>query len=64
MTDYRMFSTYLTEKLNAKGTTVPELSKKLGYKTLIHVPHWFKGTGLPPASVLRQLTELPVASTV
>ncbi len=64
MTDYKMFSTYLTEKLEASDLTVPELSKKLGYKILIHVPHWFSGTALPPVYELRGLAELLDADPV
>jgi hypothetical protein len=64
MTKYKTFSTYLTERLNATGMTIPELSKQLGYKALIHVPHWFKGSSLPPVYQLRRLAELLEADPV
>jgi hypothetical protein len=64
MTQHKMFSIYLSERLKAKGMTVPELSKKLGYKALMHVPHWFKGTGLPRAYELRPLADLLGADPV
>lgn len=64
MTKHKMFSTYLNERLTEKGTTIPILAKELGYVTLIHVPSWFKGTSLPPASILSRLAELLDADPV
>src|SRR5262245_541707 len=64
MITHQMFLIYLNERLQAKGITIPELSKKLNYRTLIHVPHWFKGTGLPSASELGNLAELLEADPV
>jgi hypothetical protein len=64
MPEYKMFSIYLNERLKEKGITIPALAKELGYVTLIHVPRWFDGRGLPMARELAQLAKVLDADPV
>lgn len=64
MQEYNMFAEYLNGRLEAKGMTISEFSKLVGYVALMHVPRWFRGEALPMASDLKKIADVLDADPV